>query len=200
MSGTGRGCIVLAIIGFAIFMYVLIFVVEPAKNTGDGPESRGFVTDYLNQTPQTPGPTTRMRTGEQAPDFIYPSIDGRVIQLSDYIGYKPVVLDFWGTTCPPCRAELPVLQQFYELHGDRVEIIAISSERSTAGTAIANTVSYNGLEYIVMHDPSYTIGEMYPHRAIPFLVFIDEDGEVVKTETGFNPEIGSDILATFGLI
>jgi thiol-disulfide isomerase/thioredoxin len=198
MSGSGRGCIVLAIIGFAIFMYVLLYVIEPVKRS-EGTVDRGRVVNYLSEAPETPGEVTRMRTGSQAPDFVYANIDGQVLQLSDFIGTKPVVIDFWATWCPPCQMELPVLQEFYEQHGDKVEIIAISSEQPNAQAAIANTVSSKGLEFIVMHDPTRTISEMFPHTGIPFLVFIDEDGNVVKTESGYNPDVGQEILDTFGL-
>jgi len=197
MSGAVRWILILVLIGLVFIVYNQLFIV---KQAGEDSQTGSLVTDYLGHTPQTPGPSTRMVTGEQAPDFIYPAIDGRVVQLSDFIGRKPVVLDFWSTRCQPCQEELPLLQEFHEQYGDSIEIIAVSSEQSNAYIAIGNTVRYKGLEFTVMHDPSYTIGRMYPHRTIPFMVFIDLDGNVVKTESGLNEQVGVEILETFGLM
>ena len=112
---------------------------------------------------------------------------------------KPVVLDFWATWCRPCIVELPLLQAFYEEYGDQVEIIAITSEDARIKDAIANTINEKGLTFPVMHDPSRGISNLYPTRAIPYLVFIDIDGKVTGTHTGMSPSIGEDILEEFGI-
>jgi thiol-disulfide isomerase/thioredoxin len=140
-----------------------------------------------------------MHKNDPAPDFTYYSIDGKEIKLSSFAGKKPVVLDFWATWCGPCRMELPKLEEFYKTHSDQVEIIAISDEDRGAATAIAGAVQQAGLTFPVMHDPSHTIGKMFPTSGIPYLIFIDKNGTVVSDLLGYNPEIGKEITDIFSL-
>jgi thiol-disulfide isomerase/thioredoxin len=53
------------------------------------------------------------QVGDNAPKFKLLGLDGQVHQLSDYKG-KNVIVNFWGTYCPPCKAEMPAIQKQYE--------------------------------------------------------------------------------------
>ena len=198
MSDSARGVLVVAIILFAALIYWLVWVYEPPPKGSSGGSSRGTVANYLSTSPEIPD-STPMRQSQPAPDFSYATVDGNVIQLSDYKGNKPVVLDFWATWCRPCTMELPALQELYEKHSDKLEIIAVTSEDRSAAGKVASMVRDKGITFPVMHDPSRKISNLFPSRAIPFLVFISADGKVVGTHTGYNPKIGDEILRIFGL-
>ena len=178
MSESSRGAvIVVVIVIMTIFLYML-------WNPGG-----------VSQAPSS-GP---MQIDQPAPDFTITAVDGSQIQLSDYIGRKAVVIDFWATWCGPCMMELPVLQEFYQANSADVEIIAVSSEDAGAAASIENVVSDKRLTFPVIHDPAKSIDNLYPHRAIPYLVFIDIDGIVVHAATGYNPKISDEIKELFGL-
>lgn len=67
-------------------------------------------------------------TGLPAPDVVFRDLDGKEIRVADYRG-KVLFLDVWATWCPPCRKEMPHIQTLYkELAGDRLAILAVSSE------------------------------------------------------------------------
>src|SRR5699024_12283205 len=57
--------------------------------------------------------------GDLAPDFELETLDGETVKLSDFRGQK-VLLNFWATWCPPCRAEMPDMQKFHEENEDAV--------------------------------------------------------------------------------
>jgi len=144
---------------------------------------------------------TPMEIGERAPDFTFETIDGEVITLSDYIGEKHVILDFFATWCRPCRDELPELRDFYERYSGDVEIIAISSEHVRSSGTIRDMNDDMELEFPVMHDFSATIGTLYPTMSIPYLVYIDINGIVLDEQTGYNPMADTTEIITekFGL-
>lgn len=63
--------------------------------------------------------------GEVAPDFTLMDIDGEVVSLSDFRG-KNVILNFWATWCPPCKAEMPHMQKFWEHFNEKTVILAVN--------------------------------------------------------------------------
>src|SRR5262245_42619288 len=69
--------------------------------------------------PAASSPTASPSAASQrarASDFALRDIDGRTVRLSDYLGQKVILLNFWATWCGPCAGELPHLQEIYEAH------------------------------------------------------------------------------------
>ena len=61
---------------------------------------------------------SQVQEGNPAPDFQLTTLEGEKVKLSDYKG-KKVILNFWATWCPPCKAEMPHMQNFYENNKDK---------------------------------------------------------------------------------
>ncbi|MBS1234910.1 MAG: thiol:disulfide interchange protein, partial [Nitrospirae bacterium] len=82
------------------------------------------------------GPTSPLNSdniiNSRAPDFTIKDLAGKNISLSAFKG-KVVLLNFWATWCPPCRAEMPALNKLYREKKNRgLEIIAVSTDRSVS--------------------------------------------------------------------
>jgi peroxiredoxin len=118
------------------------------------------------------------KIGQSAPDFVTLTVaEGRPVRLSDYRG-KPVWLNFWGSWCPPCRAEMPELQAAYErLHPRGLELLAVSlNEPAEAAAAFA---ALNNATFTILSDPRReNTGAAYPIFNFPTHILIDEDGIV----------------------
>ena len=197
MGDQGKGIVIIAAIVIAALVYY-IFVLKPSNREPARPVDRGTVGNYLAETPELPG-KQYMRVGDPAPDFIYPDINNKIICLSDFIGRKYVVLCFWATWDSNCQKELPILQKFYYIHNRKVEIIAVTSEDTEKWETIIDTARAKQLGFTVIHDPSSMISNAYAHQDVPFLVFIDKEGKVVSTETGFNPAVDVTLTRIFDL-
>ena len=96
--------------------------------------------------------TLGLNKGETPPDFTLKKLDGGDITLSDLKG-KKVVLNFWATWCPPCKAEMPSMQKYYEDQAkiENVEIIAVNltyTEKNSKNILI-NFINYTKIKFSV---------------------------------------------------
>ncbi len=131
-----------------------------------------------------------------APDFTLLDQYGNSHTLSDYKG-KTVFLNFWATWCPPCRAEMPEIQEIYEEYGENnsdVIILGIASpEVGQEGSAedIAAFLSENNYTYPVVMDTDGIMSYYYGISAYPTTFMIDKDGNVYGYVPG---QITKDIM------
>ncbi len=131
---------------------------------------------------------------QPAPDFTVPLYSGGTGQftLSDHLG-QPVVLNFWGSWCPPCRAEFPALQAIADQYSDGEVVVFGVDVQDTEADAREfleeqNTSFPTGPDLTGEITLSYTITNM------PTTFFITRDGEILKKWQGMIDEAN---LTTF---
>lgn len=118
--------------------------------------------------------------GEQAPDFELATLDGEVVNLSDYQGQK-VMLNFWATWCPPCRAEMPHMQTYFEEQASDENVVILAVNLTTEDRGIEKVedfVEEFGLEFAIPLDEKGDIGSTYQAVSIPTSYMIDTAGRV----------------------
>ena len=110
---------------------------------------------------------------------------GRDVNLSSLRG--PLVINLWGSFCPPCRQEMPVLESFQDQHGDRVAILGMDVNDIHPDRALA-LAEETGATYPSLADPG---GEVYAtrvfafaRRGLPAFVFVRADGTVAGSSQG----------------
>ncbi len=133
--------------------------------------------------PDVPAPVRAVKAevGYSAPDFELTDLSGKSVRLSDFRG-KPVVLNFWATWCPPCRQELPTLQDLHVRRGSAVVLLAIS--QGEAAQDVLAFVRQYGYTFRVLLDPQLSVGQAYGARAIPMTVVVDPDGVIIFIRRG----------------
>jgi peroxiredoxin len=116
--------------------------------------------------------------GAAAPAFEVPAYAGRqVVRLSAFRGH-PIVLNFWASWCPPCRAEAGVLQAAYRKYRGRgVVVIGIDSQTDTWEESRA-FLAQHGVRYPVGRDVTGSVARAYRVTALPTTYFIGADGRV----------------------
>jgi len=124
------------------------------------------------------------REGFLAPDFTLENLDGESITLSDLRG-SVVVVNLWASWCPPCRAEMPALQQVYENNRDRgLEILAVNTTYQDQETEARAFVEEMGLTFPVLLERTGEVSRAYQLRAMPSTFFIDREGVIRKVILG----------------
>ena len=118
------------------------------------------------------------------PDLSIQTIDGGTFSLSESLKTHDLVLiNFWATWCPPCRMEFPFLQEAWEKYADRVDVIAMSIEKTDTLKVLKNFAKENGLTFNIGRDENNLLDKMRGD-AIPTTLIVDRDGKVVYVEVG----------------
>jgi peroxiredoxin len=116
----------------------------------------------------------------KAPGFTLNSLTGQGISLDDFQG-RPVVINFWQLSCPPCIEELPHFQALYA-SGTKTAILTIAIRDSA--TALVAFMTLNGYTFPVLLDPTAAVAAEYGLRFTPTTFLIDSNGRVVDTKVG----------------
>lgn len=124
------------------------------------------------------------RQGFPAPDFTLNSLAGDPVHLADLRG-QVVVLNFWASWCPPCKAEMPAfeaVQQAY--HGNDVAILAINTTYQDDLTSATEFIAENHLSFPILIDQDGTVANSYQVLAMPSSFFIDRKGIIQQVIIG----------------
>ncbi len=119
-----------------------------------------------------------------APDFTLSDIYGEKRSLSDFKG-KVIILDFWATWCPPCRAEIPHFIELYKEYRDQgLEIIGVALDWN-AQRVVAPFVQERGINYTVLLGKK-DVTDLYGGiMSIPTTFIIDRNGGIRKRYIGY---------------
>ena len=123
-------------------------------------------------------------TTATAPDFTVYTGDGTPVKLSDFRG-KPVVLNFWASWCPPCKAEMPDFDAAYQKY-TQIQFLMVNAtdgSRETVETAQAH-VTEQGYSFPVFFDTELSASIAYQATALPCTYFLDENGNLVAQGRG----------------
>jgi peroxiredoxin len=120
---------------------------------------------------------------ELAPDFAVPDLAGQAVRLSALRG-KVVLLNLWTTWCPPCREEMPSMEQLYaRLHDRDFELLAVSQDED-GKRVVEPFVREMKLSFPVLIDPEHQVGDRYGVWGYPESFVIDRNGYVVERVIG----------------
>lgn len=129
-----------------------------------------------------------------SPEALFPfeltttTLDGKPLSLADLRG-KVVIVDVWGTWCPPCRAEIPHFVQLKKDLGDELEVVGLTWEQGKAGpeveAAVRRFAEKLGVEYPLVMARGEDLARIPDLDAYPTTLFLDKQGRVRAREVGY---------------
>ena len=152
---------------------------------GDGWGAPDVLQALLTIAGPQPSPQA---SGGKAPSFNLESTGGGAVSLESLSG-KPLVINFWRSDCPPCGAELPLLEQRVgSPSGARLVLINWGENADAARTFL----SRDGIHAPTLLDSDLRVGRAYGVAALPTTVFVRADGTIDRRQVG---ELDERILA-----
>lgn len=113
---------------------------------------------------------------KEAVDFSLKDLDDNDVKLSDSLGTKPILLNFWTTWCPSCQAEIPHLKEFYKEYKDKVNVYAIDIQETKE--KVSKVVEEKAIEYPMLLDVDGKVANSYKIYGIPTIVIIDTNKNI----------------------
>jgi thiol-disulfide isomerase/thioredoxin len=109
------------------------------------------------------------------------SLEGETLSLSDFEG-KPLLVNFWATWCPPCLAEMPLIQDYADQYQDQLVILAINAGEDEA--VVRDFVTQQNLRLTFLLDPTNSAAKYFRVYGFPTTLFFDKDGVLQSTHIG----------------
>ncbi|QKJ29265.1 TlpA family protein disulfide reductase [Mucilaginibacter mali] len=136
---------------------------------------------------QAPDASTLTRVGDMAPTFSFSTAKDKTADIKDYRG-KIVLLNFWATWCPPCRAELPRVQkEIWEKYKDNPKFAMFAFAREEGWEKVLPFKEQNKYTFAMLPDEGRAIFKLYATQSIPRNVVLDENGRIIYQSIGYSP-------------
>ena len=127
------------------------------------------------------------KIGQKVPEFSFTTIDGKTINIKDLEG-KTVLINFFATWCPPCRAEMPQLEaQVWPKFKDR-DFYMVSLGRDHDMETMVKFQKKTGFTFPIAPDKGKKIYSLFFEKYIPRNVLINTKGEIILQEFGYTEE------------
>jgi len=119
-----------------------------------------------------------------APDFTLNTFDGTPLTLADLNG-KVVLINFWASWCPPCKAEMKAIENTYaDLQDQGLVILGINTTYQDDLAAAARFAQSEGLTFPLLTDPEATVSKLYQVQAMPTTFLVDQQGRITWVMIG----------------
>lgn len=132
---------------------------------------------------------TGLMLGAEAPPAKVVTLDGKAVDLAQYFGEKPVVLEFWATWCPLCKTLEPSMQAARARHAGAVTFVSVGVASNQTAERQRAYVEKEGLtgEFVFDKDGAALKAFAVPHTS--YIVIVDRNRKVVYTGVGADQDI-----------
>jgi thiol-disulfide isomerase/thioredoxin len=126
--------------------------------------------------------------GADAPVVTVPDLDGKAVDLGQYIGKKPVFLEFWATWCELCEQLLPRVRAAKAAYGDQVEFFGVNVTVNQSRDRVRRYLKKYQPPFKTLYDEAGTSTRAYEAPATSYVVIVDRSGKIAYTGSGGTQE------------
>ena len=156
-------------------------------NSATGPRRFRFALFLLSVAAVCLASSAQTKPPSRLPDFQFKLTDGKVVKSSD-LGGKVVIVEFWGTWCKPCLAEIPDFNSFYDQYkGKGVLLLALAVD-SGPEDRVREAAKRLGIQYPVAAPALSDLDVFGDISVVPTTWIVDRTGKVRKVLYGSAPE------------
>ncbi len=125
-----------------------------------------------------------IKIGSSAPVVSVNDLDGKPVNLGQWIGKRPVMLEFWATWCENCEALLPRVTAAKKAVGDKVQFLGVNVTVNQTPERVRRYSEQHDVPFQVLYDDKGTSTRAYEAPATSYIVIVDAAGKVVYTGVG----------------
>jgi cytochrome c biogenesis protein CcmG/thiol:disulfide interchange protein DsbE len=142
-----------------------------------------------------------IKRGSEAPGAAVEDLDGNVVDLANYVGTKPVLLEFWASWCERCKALAPSMERAYEQYGDSVAFVVVAVGVGQSQRTVRRHRADHPDGYVFLYDKEGEAVRAYAAPTTSYVVIVDSTGRVAYTGVGGDQDLEAavrDVLASDG--
>lgn len=126
--------------------------------------------------------------GTLAPAVKVNDLDGKPVDLGQYIGKRPLFIEFWATWCEQCEELLPRIQSAQAAYGAKVEFIGVNVTVNQSPERVRKYLKTHNPSFRTLYDDQGTSIRAYQVPATSYVVIVDRSGTIVYTGSGGSQE------------
>ncbi len=170
----------LVAVGIAVIVAAILSTRDGESGTAAGAVQNAIEENSSEEVFHPPGGPL---AGTLAADFDLELLSGGTFDLSDHFANdgRPIVLNFWASWCPPCRAEMP---DFDIVASERDDVLVLGIAVEDDPNSAAEFAAEIGVGYPLGIDETGVIASQFPYLGLPTTWFIDSDGIIIRQWTG----------------
>src|SRR5881628_3851521 len=117
------------------------------------------------------------------------NLNGDSVSLSQWIGKKPVIVEFWATWCPICAELLPRMEAAHKKYGDRVDFLVIAVAVNENPNTVRRHLARNPMPFTFLWDVNGNATRAFQAPATSYVAVLDAKGQVVYTGVGADQDL-----------
>jgi|SRR5690625_2671626 len=162
--------LIVGLVGWAVYDFAI-------NNNSKLAEPEAYIEQAVSELGSELETETGLKKGSLAPDFELETTDGKTVKLSDFRGEK-ILLNFWATWCPPCRAEMPDMQKYHEEYEEGIILAVNLIETEQSYENMEKFLDEYGITFSILIDEDTAVSSMYDAYALPTSYLIDTSGKI----------------------
>ena len=134
--------------------------------------------------------------GEKPPAVTVQNLKGDSVSLSQWIGKKPVLVEFWATWCPICAELLPKMETAQKKYGDRVEFLVVAVAVNESQNTVRRHLEKQPMPFTFLWDGNGAAVRAFQAPATSYIAILDTKGTVVYTGVGSDQDLEAALEKT----